>query len=163
MSGTVGSVSLGAAPDAEFVVLCDDDGAGTLTPFLRRYTVEDGVTAATDTALDGTTAYTPTGTVGLCDADQTPTPNPQLDSTVQRQTDAGAVTIAAGARSVTVTVNAGAPTVAIGGGTAVALRAGTSLSWSVDRGGNAGETLADEFVFTGEAGADFVVATTRES
>ncbi|MFK0063344.1 hypothetical protein ACIQTN_29465 [Streptomyces werraensis] len=161
MSGTVGSVSLGAT-DAEFVVLCDDDGAGGITPFLRRYTVEDGLTVATDTELDGTTAYAPAGTVVRCDADQAPAANPQIDSTVQRQTGAGTVTIPAGARSVTVNVYAGAPTVAVGGGTAVALPAGTSLSWSIDRGGDTGESLADEFVFTGAAGHDFIVATTRE-
>lgn len=161
MSGTNGSVAI-ASSDAEFVVLCDDDGAGTLTPFLRRYTVEDGLTVATDTELDGTTAYTPAGTVVRCDADEPPVVAPQLDSTVQGQTGAGTVTIPAGARSVTVNVYSGAPTVAIGGGTAVALPAGTSLSWSIDRGGDTGENLADEFVFTGAAGTAFIVATTRK-
>ncbi|WP_309317390.1 hypothetical protein [Streptomyces salinarius] len=155
MSGTNGSVAI-ARPDNEYEQLCDDNG-----PFLRRYTIEDGTPVTTDTGLDGTTAYTPTGTVRRCE-DQAAT-NPTLDSTVQRQTGAGTVTIAAGARSVTVNVYAGAPTVAIGGGTAVALPAGTSLSWSVDRGGDAGESLADEFVFTGAAGHDLIVTSTREA
>ena len=155
MSGTNGSVAI-ARPDNEYEQLCDDNG-----PFLRRYTIEDGAPVTTDTELDGTTAYTPTGTVRRC-ADVAAA-NPALDSTVQRQTGAGTVTIAAGARSVTVNVYAGAPTVAIGGGTAVALPAGTSLSWSVDRGGDAGESLADEFTFTGAAGHDFIVASTREA
>ncbi len=63
----------------------------------------------------------------------------------------------------TVNVYAGAPTVAIGGGTAVALPAGTSLSWSVDRGGDTGESLSGAFVFTGAAGHDFIVTSTREA
>lgn len=154
MSGTNGSVAI-ARPDNEYDVLCDDVGQ-----FLRRYTTEDGAPVTTDTELDGVTAYVPAGVVHRCE--ETATANPVIDSTVQRQTGAGAVTIAAGARSVTVNVYAGAPTVAIGGGTAVALPAGTSLTWSVDRGGDTGETLQDAFVFTGAAGHDFVVTSTRE-
>src|SRR5690606_11670586 len=88
--------------------------------------------------------------------------NPVIESTVERVTGAGSVTIAEGARSVTVVVYAGAPTVAIGGGTAVALPAGTSLSWGVNQGGAPGEMLQDEFVFTGLAGHDFLVTSTRE-
>ncbi|MEU7323420.1 hypothetical protein ABZ682_23140 [Streptomyces griseoviridis] len=155
MSGTSGSVAA-ATPDDEYEILCDDVGS-----FLRRYSTEDGATVATDTGLDGKTAYTPAGTVGRC-AEPPPTANPQIDSTIQRQTGAGNVTIAAGARSVTVNVYAGAPTVAIGGGTAVALPAGTSLTWAVDRGGDDGETLRGAFVFTGAAGHDFIVTSTRE-
>ncbi|CAL9537927.1 hypothetical protein [Streptomyces sp. enrichment culture] len=157
MSGTNGSVAAPATPDEEFEILCDDVGS-----FLRRYSTEDGATIVTDTELDGTTAYAPTGTVVRCDAEQTPAANPVIDSTLQRQTDAGTVTIAAGARSVTLVVYAGTPTVAIGGGAAVTLAAGTSLTWSVDRGGDAGEQLQDEFVFTGIAGSDFLVSSTRE-
>ncbi|WP_411092320.1 hypothetical protein [Streptomyces sp. 049-1] len=156
MSGTSGSVAA-ATPDDEYEILCDDAGS-----FLRRYSTEDGATVVTDTKLDGTTAYTTTGDVARCDAEAAPAANPQIDSTIQRQTGAGTVTIAAGARSVTLVVYAGAPTVAIGGGTAVTLAAGTSLTWSVDRGGDAGEQLQDAFVFTGVAGADFLVTTTRE-
>ncbi|MFC7791416.1 hypothetical protein [Streptomyces cinereoruber] len=156
MSGTSGSVAA-ATPDDEYEILCDDVGS-----FLRRYSTEDGSTVATDTELDGTTPYTPTGTVVRCDAEQAPAANPQIDSTVQRQTGTGTVTIAAGARSVTLVVYAGSPTVAIGGGAAVTLAAGTSLSWSVDRGGDAGEQLQDAFVFTGVAGSDFLVTSTRE-
>ncbi|MGV9913407.1 hypothetical protein [Streptomyces tendae] len=158
MSGTSGSVAAPATPDDEFEILCDDVGS-----FLRRYSTEDGATVATDMELDGATAYTPTGTVVRCDAEPDPAPNPAIDSTVQRQTGAGTVTIAAGARSVTVVVYAGAPTVAIGGGTAVPLAAGTSLTWGVNQGGDSGETLQDEFVFVGAAGADFLVTSTREA
>lgn len=154
MSGTNGSVAV-ASSDVEYEVLCDEVGQ-----FLRRYTsAGDGTLTATDTELDGSTAYTPTGTVTRCGA---PLPNPVIDATVQRQTGAGAVTIDAGARSVTVVVYAGAPTVAIGGGTAVALPAGTSLTWGVNRGGDTGEMLQDAFVFTGLAGHDFLVTSTRE-
>ncbi|WP_327415394.1 hypothetical protein [Streptomyces sp. NBC_01233] len=154
MSGTNGSVAI-ARPDNEYDVLCDDVGQ-----FLRRYTTEDGAPVTTDTALDGTTPYVPTGVVHRCE--DAATANPVIDSTIQRQTGVGNITITAGARSVTVNVYAGAPTVAIGGGTAVALPAGTSLTWSVDRGGDTGETLQDAFVFTGAAGHDFIVTSTRE-
>lgn len=156
MSGTSGSVAA-ATPDDEYEILCDEVGS-----FLRRYSTEDGTAVVTDTELDGSTAYTPTGTVVRCDAEEPPAPNPQIDSTVQRQTDAGTVTIPAGARSITLIVYAGSPTVAIGGGAAVTVDAGTSLSWGVDRGGAAGEQLQDEFAFTGIAGSDFLVTSTRE-
>ncbi|MET8609816.1 hypothetical protein [Streptomyces misionensis] len=162
MSGTSGSVSAPAAPDREFEILCDDDGTGSGTAFLRRYTVDPaGATVPVDTELDGTTAYTPTGTVKRCTEPPT-APGPQLESTIQRQTGAGAVTIPAGARSVTVVVYAGSPTVALGGGAAVTLNAGTSLTWSVDQGAAGGESLADSFVFTGVAGGDLLVSSTRE-
>ncbi|MFI9418089.1 hypothetical protein [Streptomyces werraensis] len=156
MSGTSGSVAV-AAPDDEYEILCDDAGS-----FLRRYATEDGATVATDTELDGTTPYTPTGTVVRCDATTAPAANPQIDATIQRQTGAGAVTIPAGARSVTVVVYAGSPTIAIGGGAAVPVAAGTSLTWGVNRGGDAGEQLQDEFVITGVAGSDFLVSSSRE-
>ncbi|MFB8347918.1 hypothetical protein [Streptomyces niveus] len=154
MSGTNGSVAV-ARPDNEYEQLCDDNG-----PFLRRYTTEDGAPVTTDTELDGTTPYGVVGAVRRCE--ETAAANPAVGSTIQRQTGAGIVTIPAGARSVTVNVYAGAPTVAIGAGTAVALPAGTSLTWAVDRGGDAGETLEDGFVFTGAAGHDFIVTSTRE-
>jgi hypothetical protein len=156
MSGTSGSVAV-AALDDEYEILCDDTGS-----FLRRYSTEDGATVATDTELDGTTPYTPTGTVVRCDSAQAPVANPQIDSTIQRQTGAGSVTIPAGARSVTVVVYAGSPTIAIGGGAAVPVAAGTSLTWGVNRGGDSGEQLQDEFVVTGVAGSDFLVTSSRE-
>jgi hypothetical protein len=152
MSGTSGSVST-AGQDVEYEILCDNNG-----PFLRHYTTSGGAAAVTDTALDGTTAYTPVGTVVRCGT----TANPQIDSTVQRQTGAGNVTIAAGARSVTLIVYAGSPTVALTGGTAVPIAPGSSATWSVDQGGKNGESLQDSFVFTGVAGSDFVVLSTRE-
>ncbi|GAA2697432.1 hypothetical protein [Nonomuraea recticatena] len=157
--GTVGVCAAAAGDEHEFEVLCDVN-AGVATTFLRRYSVDEaGVVTVTNTTLDGVTAYAPTGTVGICSA---ATVNPQIDSTIQRQVGAGTVTIPAGARSVTVTVVSGAPTVAIGGGAATTLPAGGSFSWGIDRGGDPGEALQDEFVFTGVAGSDFVVHTTRE-
>ncbi|WP_228995217.1 hypothetical protein [Streptomyces sp. DH8] len=154
MAGTSGSVA-GTGPDAEYEILCDDNGS-----FLRRYTTEDGAPAVVDTTLDGTTVYAPVGPVVRCQAPAVA--NPALDSTLQRQTGAGAVTIPAGARSVTLIVYTGSPTVAIGGGAPVAVAPGTSLTWGVDRGGEAGEFLQDEFVVTGVAGSDFLVTSTRE-
>jgi len=155
MSGTSGSVA-DATAEREYEVLCDDAGA-----FLRRYTTQDGVTAFTDTTLDGTTAYTPSGTVRQCQEE--PPVSPPIGSTLQRQTGAGQVVIPAGARSVTLLVYAGSPTVTIGGGAAVTVAAGTSLTWSVDQGGEGGEQLRDAFTFTGTAGTDFLVTSTREA
>ncbi|MCC9686866.1 hypothetical protein [Streptomyces sp. MNU103] len=145
----------------EYEVLCDDQGGGTVVPFLRRYTLDDtGTLVPVDTDLDGG-AYTVTGTVERCAPPEEPA-NPEIDGTIQRQTGAGTVTIAAGARSVTLVVYTGNPTVAIGGGAAVTVGPGTSLTWGVDRGGAAGETLQDAYVFTGAAGSDFLVTSTRE-
>lgn len=59
-----------AAPcgDTETLVLCDTAEDGTNHPFLRRLTYDcTGEVASTvDMELDGTTAYTPAGTVGQC-------------------------------------------------------------------------------------------------
>lgn len=82
---------------------------------------------------------------------------------VERITGAGTVTVPSGARSVTVLVYAGAPTVAIAGGTPVPLPAGTSLTWGVNHGGASAESLSGDFVFIGQAGDDFLVASAREA
>lgn len=154
MSGTSGSVAVGT-PDDEYELLCDDVGA-----FLRRYTRDEaGALVPVDTDLDGAD-YLVSGTVRRCEP--AAVANPQIDSTAQRQTGAGTVTIAAGARSVTLMVFAGTASLAIGGGAATVFPAGASATWSVDRGGEAGEQLADEFAFTGIAGSDFAVLSTRE-
>ncbi|MGV2914547.1 hypothetical protein [Streptomyces alfalfae] len=156
MAGTSGSASAGA-PRQEFEILCDDVGE-----FLRRYTVDVGGTVVpVDTELDGTTDYLTTGTVRRCAG--TPTVNPVLDGTIQRQTGAGTVTIPAGARSVTLVVVAGTAAVAIGGGAPVTVPAGTSLTWGVDRGGETGESLQDAYAITGVAGSDVLVTSTREA
>ncbi|MER6975701.1 hypothetical protein [Streptomyces carpinensis] len=67
--GSSGSAAPG--PDTEIVQLCDTAPDGTVTAFLRQFTYEPGADAptATDTALDGVTAYTPAGTVGVCQAE----------------------------------------------------------------------------------------------
>lgn len=88
----------------------------------------------------------------------TPTLPVTLDSTVQRLTGAGSITIPVLARSVTVTVLAGTASVNLGQG-ATLIPAGATLTWAVD---GAGETLAEAFTFTGVAGSDFIVHTTRQ-
>lgn len=55
-----------AAPDRSTQLLCDVAADGTSVPFLRTFTATDTGTTAADTLLDGTTAYTPAGTVGVC-------------------------------------------------------------------------------------------------
>jgi hypothetical protein len=154
VAGTSGSVA--GRPDAEPEILCDDNGA-----FLRRYTVDDsGALVPKDATLDGAD-YNAVGTVRRCEAPATP-PNPVLDGTLQRQTGAGTVTIPAGARSVTLVVLTGTAAVAIGAGAPVTVPAGTSLTWGVDRGGDTGESLQDAYAFTGVAGSDFLLSSTRE-
>ncbi|MGW2074264.1 hypothetical protein ACWCPK_38510 [Streptomyces sp. NPDC001953] len=65
--GGASTVTVQMPADNEVAVLCDLAAAGTVTPFLRRYSVaNDGTVTTTDTALDGTTAYAPTGTVTTC-------------------------------------------------------------------------------------------------
>ncbi|MFD5570471.1 hypothetical protein [Streptomyces cadmiisoli] len=63
-----GTVTTGT--DVEVLALCDTDGSGAVTVFLRQiaYAAAGTVDTVTDTALDGTTPYTPTGTVGTCTA-----------------------------------------------------------------------------------------------
>ncbi|MFI0934581.1 hypothetical protein ACH4RG_23025 [Streptomyces sp. NPDC021019] len=87
-----------------------------------------------------------------------PRPAATLDSTAQRQTNAGTVTIASGARSVTLTVLTGPVTVNLGQGVTT-IPTGVTLTWSVD---GPGETLAEAFAFTGVAGSDFLVISTRQ-
>lgn len=153
----VGAVSRCATSsnDAEFEVLCDD-----VTSFLRKYTVDSlGVTTFIDTTLNGVTAYVPVGTVKVCTCSQT---NPAIKSTIVEQVGAGIQTILAGARSITVQVITGSPTLRIGVNPIVTLKAGMTLSWGVDMGGPIGETLLEDFVFTGIVGSDFYLTTTRE-
>ena len=154
MAGTSGSVA--GRPDVEYEVLCDDNGA-----FLRRYVLDDaGALVPEDATLDGAD-YAAVGTVARCAAPAAPA-NPVIDGTLQRQNGAGTVTIPAGARSVTLVVVAGTAAVAIGGGAPVTVPTGTSLTWGVDRGGDTGETLQDAYAFTGVAGSDLLVTSTRE-
>ncbi|MFJ3274018.1 hypothetical protein [Streptomyces sp. NPDC086776] len=65
--GGASTVNVTMPADNEVVVLCDQATDGTVTPLLRRYSVaNDGTVTPTDTGLDGTTAYAPTGTVTTC-------------------------------------------------------------------------------------------------
>ncbi|MGA5202803.1 hypothetical protein [Streptomyces variegatus] len=154
MAGTSGSVA--GRADVEYEILCDDVGA-----FLRRYVLDDsGALVPVDTDLDGGT-YAPVGTVRRCEAPAAP-PNPVIDGTLQRQTGAGTITVPAGARSVTLVVVTGTASVAIGGGAPVTVPQGTSLTWGVDRGGDTGESLQDAYAFTGVAGSDLLITSTRE-
>lgn len=53
--------------DTEILCLCDDQGGGTIVPFVRIVTVDSGGTVTTaDFELDGVTPYVPSGTVGKC-------------------------------------------------------------------------------------------------
>lgn len=88
----------------------------------------------------------------------TPQPAAQLDASVQRLTGTGTLTVASGARSVSVSVLTGPVTVNLGQGVTT-LPTGYSATWAVD---GPGETVADTFTFTGAAGSDFIVNTTRQ-
>ena len=55
-----------AASERSSQLLCDVQADGTSAPFLRTFITDDTGTTTADTLLDGTTAYTPTGTVGVC-------------------------------------------------------------------------------------------------
>lgn len=62
----VGAIRL-CQSDSEFQILCDTATDGTITKFLRRWTIDAaGTVTYIDTDLAGATAYTPVGTVGLC-------------------------------------------------------------------------------------------------
>ncbi|MFJ6565600.1 hypothetical protein ACIQMV_38325 [Streptomyces sp. NPDC091412] len=56
------------AVNTDVLTLCDTATDGTVTSFLRHLTFTEGVAAPTvrDTTLDGTSPYTPAGTVGSC-------------------------------------------------------------------------------------------------
>ncbi|AIV35615.1 hypothetical protein [Streptomyces sp. CCM_MD2014] len=58
----------GAGLDVETVALCDVAEDGTTVPFLRHITYGTGgqVSVVLDTGLDAFSAYTPSGTVGVC-------------------------------------------------------------------------------------------------
>jgi hypothetical protein len=67
-TGTVDTCTPEACGDTEVLALCDLQADGTVTPFLRHltYDCEGAATSSADTALDGTTPYAITGTVGQC-------------------------------------------------------------------------------------------------
>lgn len=141
LTGGGGSTPAEPSMDVEYVLLCDVAADGTATPFLRRFTHDgaDGALSGTaDLALDGTTAYTPAGTVGVCSSSATEPPVVTQTASTHRQVlnGAGAFDLFATAtgtvESVTVSViSAGAtgPTVTTASG-ASPLFAGESVTWS---------------------------------
>lgn len=131
MAGTSGSVSP-AAPDREFEILCDDDGAGNVVAFLRRYTVDtSGAVVPVDTQLDGTTPYTVVGAVGRCQGP--PVPQRPVTAHGVQNTD-WSLAANTGTQSVTLMVLGGSVTVTTAEGNITA-PAGSTLTWSVDGDG----------------------------
>ncbi|MET9462431.1 hypothetical protein ABZY05_46790 [Streptomyces canus] len=70
-TGTVGDCQPDPQPERDLAVLCDTAADGTVTTFVRDYQRDAAgtVTGHADYALDGTTPYAPTGTVGTCQAE----------------------------------------------------------------------------------------------
>lgn len=153
-TGTVG-VCPESVTDYEVIELCDIAADGTATPFLRRLAIaEDGTVTTTDTALDGTTAYTPAGTVGQCPV----TVPPKTVTPHGTQSTAWDLAANAGTQSVTLLVYSGTATVTTAEG-ALTVPAGASLTWGVD-----GDTVDSELTGTlsiaGAAGASWQVLWT---
>lgn len=155
MSGTTGSISI-TGSDAEFALLCDDDGAGAVTPFLRRYSTSPaGTVTTTDTELDGSTAYTPGGTVTVCAAAAAE----PVELTVHGTQDTD-WSLTAGVVSVTLIVYTGTVTATTGDG-ALTVPAGATLSWSADESTGATLTGTLEIDGTAPAASWSVIWTTR--
>lgn len=148
MSGCCGPILVGNGTgtttepitDVEYVTLCDVAADGTSTAFLRRFVhAQDGTLSSTaDLALDGTTAYTPAGTVSVCTGDAATAPVTTQMASTHRQVlnTAGTFDVFAAAtgtvESVTVTViSAGdpGPSVTTASGTSP-MFAGESVTWS---------------------------------
>lgn len=147
----VGAVTVCAASNSVTVSLVCGVVGGVSKPLIRRALVDSaGVETVTFLDVDGALVTPTTWTPGLC--------NNHLVSTIERLVGAGTITIPTNARSITVTVNAGTPTVQIGSSAAIGLVKNLSLTWGTD-GSN--EDLSDQFVFTGIAGSDFYVTTSR--
>jgi hypothetical protein len=148
--------------DAEYVVLCDQGTADA--PFVRRFDVSDtGVVTATDTELDGTTAYFAVGPVGVCaldlgsiqvvaDPDANVRAGMVLLSGVGDSWTLGVDSGGGKVKSITIVRRAGGTaasvTVADDFGNVTAVISGESLTWGVS-------ALEDEITGT------FVVATTN--
>lgn len=118
----------------------------------------DGTLSYIDTETGG--AFNPANDIVPCATLTTQATN-QIDSTVQRQTNAGSIVIAAGARAVSLAVLSTATagvTINLGQGVTT-IPPGVSLSWGVD---DREEQLLDSFTFTGVAGSDFIVTSTRQ-
>lgn len=149
------------APKLHVEYVLDSPGGtkDVCVPFYKEIDLSTGLETGNSYRINETSgaweAYTPTGTVtdGNCLSCTV-----QRSSTIQRQVGAGTVTVASGARSLSIVVLSGQPTVSIGAGAAVALATGISLNWgaSSDK-----EVLTDAFSFTCAAGDDLIVTTIR--
>ncbi|MFB7114833.1 hypothetical protein [Streptomyces sp. NPDC056291] len=126
----------GVVPEVDHIVqpLCDVAAAGTSTPFLRHWTVNNAtglLTPVQDTTLNGTTAYMTTGTVTVCGQQ----PDQPVLTGVRRVTGTTVVqnlkTEFPGLQSVSMTVVAGAVNAAMSSGTSQPVPAGASVTWSV--------------------------------
>ncbi|WP_457455663.1 hypothetical protein [Streptomyces sp. TE5632] len=126
----------GVVPEVDHIVqpLCDVAAAGTVTPFLRHWTVNNAtglLTPLQDTTLNGTSVYAPTGTVTVCGQQ----PDQPLLTGVRRVT--GTTTLQnlktefPGLQSVSLTVITGTVNVAMSSGASQPVPAGASLTWSV--------------------------------
>lgn len=158
MAGTVGSVSL---PDTDPIVLCDDDGAGTVTPFLRRYTPAGAAPAVVDTALDGTTPYTVTGTVGTCAP--VSAPDAEVSTALHRYAAAATPDLKAmypGLQSATVTVLSGTVAVTTTGAAGQPVPAGVALTWSTN---DDDDSSLGALSLSIPAGADVLVSATYKA
>lgn len=144
MSGTVGSIggSGGSSTsDYEFSILCDSDGAGNVTRFLRRYSSVGGIITTVDTLLDGVTAYAPVGTVKVCDRDALPLDarmtNVAGGAAATTQNIAALIPVGKTMVSLSLSVLAGTANLVDFAGTAItALPVGFSANWSADASGN---------------------------
>ncbi|MET8421944.1 hypothetical protein ACWD7C_39210 [Streptomyces sp. NPDC005134] len=129
------------------MILCDDDGAGTSVPFLRRYSTTSlaGTVTPVDTELDGTTPYTVAGTATLC----TPAEPERVPVTPHgTQNTDWSLVANAGTQSVTLLVHTGSVAITTADG-ALTVPAGTTMSWGVD-GDQADSTLTGTLSIDGD-------------
>jgi hypothetical protein len=116
----------------EFVILCDNAG-----PFLRRFnTTSAGVVTATDTLLDGTTAYVSVGTVSACPRYAN---NTVTFSTINLA--AGAVVVGAGSKGWTATLQVASGVTPAAGDTGVIGGQTVAVGYSVGISADDGRTI----------------------
>lgn len=106
--------------DKAIIILCDDVG-----PFLRQFVnTTSGKVIVLDTELDGSTLYTPVGTVGLCDQSSTPPVEVNVTPILSSSTGVGSTT--AGRQSVSI-ANVGIAAGIVGG---VSIAPGAVVSYN---------------------------------
>ncbi|MDX3067817.1 hypothetical protein PV518_37625 [Streptomyces sp. ND04-05B] len=137
--------------EAEPLLLCDSG-----TPFLRhiRYADDGTPMSVLDTTLDGTTPYTPAGTVGQC----TDTVTPRTVTPHGTQNTAWNLAANPGTQSVTLLVYSGTATVTTAEGN-LTVPAGATLTWGVD-GDSVDSGLTGTLSIAGAAGASWQVLWT---